>query len=720
MADESRSQPPAHPSPHETYRTAQTLSAGQLVLERYTLRKFLGRGGFGVVWLAKDEELDLEVAIKFLSDLIVNNPEAVADLKRETRHSLRLTHPNIVRIHGFLQGPQIAGISMEYVDGGTMSGLKADRPQRCFNVSEIAPVIAQLIDALDYAHTRAQIVHRDLKPGNLMLTSSGELKVADFGISRSISDTHTRLSEASPTSGTPAYMSPQQMMGQAPRVTDDIYSLGATIYDLLAGKPPFYTGDVPSQVLRVTPPPIAQRRQELEIEGAEPVAPEWEKALATCLAKAPESRPPNVREVAALLGIPVPTRPLTDSRPPTTGGIGGLAGEGSDSGRMSTDGSGGASRSQVSAVPPAGATGGEASPTQTPAGPWNQEAPKPKKNALPLVLAGVSLVALAVSSYFYLNRPTGAPPATTGVTRSAATSDHANPPAEVSKQPTGTEPSTSAPAGGAGGAAEVDAPTGTATTAAGLPPDPGVEARMARLVELSESVPGHLTSRRWDLAQRQLQEIATIDPNLPQLSIWQAELNAGRNAERSLKLREAVQTALAARQWDAAERENEQLLALIPGDPQGMAWRTAISAARHSDAAPPAAPPAAPGSDVAATPPRPADQAPSDDRAIRSVLEAYARSLEALDIDRYATLWRSISADERGKLTQAFGQIRSQTVELTLATVEPAGTTAVATGQERRRVEMKQGSPQSIQLNVRFTLEKGADGRWQIVRREYR
>ena len=177
--------------PPDPYRTVAQLVPGQRFLQRYTLTRILGRGGFGVVWLAHDDELQMDVAIKFLSEMIVNNPEAVDDLKRETRYSLRLTHPNIVRIYGFLQSPDLAGVSMEYVDGGTLSALKVERPHRCFEVEDLAPLVSKLCDALQYAHTRVKVAHRDLKPGNLMVDSSGDLKVADFGISRSISDTQT-------------------------------------------------------------------------------------------------------------------------------------------------------------------------------------------------------------------------------------------------------------------------------------------------------------------------------------------------------------------------------------------------------------------------------------------------------------------------------------------------------------------------------------------------
>lgn len=277
------------------------LVAEQVVLDRYLLKRQIGRGGFGVVWLARDQELRMNVALKFLSTVVSTNVEALADLKRETRNSLRLTHPNIVRIHGFIQGGGLAGLSMEYVDGPTLSALKVAQSARCFAVNELVPLVTQLCDALDHAHQIGRIVHRDLKPGNLMVTARGELKIADFGISRSISETCTRLTMTKSTTGTPAYMSPQQMMGEPSSPLDDVYSLGATLYDLLSSKPPFYTGDIPRQVWKAIPPSIAERREVLEIE-ANPVPDIWEETIAACLAKDPALRPRSAGKVAELLG----------------------------------------------------------------------------------------------------------------------------------------------------------------------------------------------------------------------------------------------------------------------------------------------------------------------------------------------------------------------------------------------------------------------------------
>ena len=153
---------------------------------RYRLKAELGRGGMGVVWRAEDTKLHRDVALKFLPELVVRDREAMADLAAETRRCLDLTHPNIVRVYDLIEEGDRAAISMELVNGGSLAERKLAQPERCFSTAAIAPWIAQLCSALDYAHTKVRIVHRDLKPLNLLLNAEGDLKVVDFGIARSL------------------------------------------------------------------------------------------------------------------------------------------------------------------------------------------------------------------------------------------------------------------------------------------------------------------------------------------------------------------------------------------------------------------------------------------------------------------------------------------------------------------------------------------------------
>src|SRR5436190_12332220 len=288
--------------------TALDAAGGQMVFGRYELIKVLGRGGMGIVWLARDEELERNVALKFLPDLMIQDRSLLDSLKRETKRSLELTHPHIVRIHDFVHDECSACISMEYVDGETLSNLRIEKEQKVFEPPEIAGWISQVCDALDYAHNHAQVIHRDLKPGNLMVNKRGDLKITDFGIARSLADSASRLTAEQGRSGTLVYMSPQQLSGERGTHLDDVYSLGASIYELLTSKPPFYSGNIDRQICERIPPPMTERRKELDIEPAF-VPPVWEDAVAACLAKEPSRRPQSAAEVAQRLQLaPAQTR----------------------------------------------------------------------------------------------------------------------------------------------------------------------------------------------------------------------------------------------------------------------------------------------------------------------------------------------------------------------------------------------------------------------------
>src|SRR5215510_6498234 len=284
--------------------TALDSAGGQTVFGRYTLVKVLGRGGMGIVWLAHDEELEREVALKFLPDLMIQDRALLDQLKRETKRCLELTHPHIVRIHDFVHDERSGCISMEYVDGETLSTLRAEKEQKVFESDEVANRIAQLCDALDYAHTHARVIHRDLKPANLMVNQRGDLKITDFGIARSLADSTTRLTGEQGRSGTLVYMSPQQLSGERSTHLDDIYSLGATIYELLTSKPPFYSGKIDWQICERVAPSMTDRRKEFDIEPAS-VSQIWGKVVAACLAKDPSQRPQSAAEVAQQLQLPV-------------------------------------------------------------------------------------------------------------------------------------------------------------------------------------------------------------------------------------------------------------------------------------------------------------------------------------------------------------------------------------------------------------------------------
>lgn len=282
--------------------TVKIMAPGHVAFDRFRLVKRVGRGGMGIVWLARDQTLDLDVALKFLPDTVRSDPSALDDLKSEARKSLRLSHPNIVRIHDFIENEESVAISMEFVDGATLAELRIRQERKVFEIHEIEDWVAQLCDSLSYAHHDAKLVHRDLKPTNLMVAKDGRLKVTDFGISRSLSDTITRLTRENVVAGTLVYMGPQQLLGHPADPRDDVYSLGATLYELLTGKPPFYSGDITAQIETCTPPPVTQRRQELKFKGNS-IHEDWETTISACLEKDPTKRPQTTAEVAARLKL---------------------------------------------------------------------------------------------------------------------------------------------------------------------------------------------------------------------------------------------------------------------------------------------------------------------------------------------------------------------------------------------------------------------------------
>lgn len=305
-------------SPVGTSRSSISgLAAGQRVGGgRYLLKKILGQGGMGVVWLAHDKLLRELVALKFLPPQISFDPAALEGLRRETLRTRKLSHPHILRIHDLNDVPdELTFISMEYVDGPNLRTLRANRPSRVLTWRFLAPLVKQLCQALDYAHGE-KIIHRDLKPANLMFESTGRLKLADFGLARVITDSMSRLSGQAHTSGTIGYMSPQQAVGRKPQVTDDLYSLGVTLYELLTSTPPFYSGDVSYQLHNVRPDPLSQRLDDLELNNEIPL--EVSAMVMACLAKEPQQRPQSAQAILEWLdSVDTPSAsvaaPLTDS-----------------------------------------------------------------------------------------------------------------------------------------------------------------------------------------------------------------------------------------------------------------------------------------------------------------------------------------------------------------------------------------------------------------------
>ena len=284
---------------------------------RFTLLRRLGAGGMGVVWLARDEHLSqtgdpIQVALKFLSPRIRSHSDAMAMLRDEVIRSRQLRHERIVSIYDWHAAPnEPAFISMEYIEGDNFSDVLRQQTGQFLSWNELQRWVFQLCDALDYAHTQRNIIHRDLKPGNLMLTAQRELKLADFGLARVRVHHESGDLDRTQARGTPLYMSPEQMRGEPADVSDDIYSFGATLYELLSGTPPFFGGDIVDLVQNSPPQPLLQRLEMLDIPAEVP--DEVRDTIMFCLEKNRKDRPQSMKQVAAWLKAP---RSLPPARHP--------------------------------------------------------------------------------------------------------------------------------------------------------------------------------------------------------------------------------------------------------------------------------------------------------------------------------------------------------------------------------------------------------------------
>ncbi|HLY74542.1 MAG TPA: serine/threonine-protein kinase, partial [Planctomycetota bacterium] len=228
------------------------------LLNQYILVRQVGKGGMGAVWKAWDKKLTRWVAIKFL---LVEESEAIERFGREAKLAARLRHPNIAAIYEVGEAPsKEAGqsirhyLAMEYIDGRTLAECKLSRLQ-------LLDLFVKVARAVDSAH-KGGVVHRDLKPPNIMVTSDLWPYVMDFGVAKAIAIENSQ-SVSGTVVGTPAYMPPEQAEGRLSGIDgrSDVYSLGATMYAVLLGRPPFEGMSVMEILRKVSTEPVRPPRQ---------------------------------------------------------------------------------------------------------------------------------------------------------------------------------------------------------------------------------------------------------------------------------------------------------------------------------------------------------------------------------------------------------------------------------------------------------------------------
>ncbi len=207
---------------------------GKTFDNRYTIKKLIGSGGMSLVFLAYDEAMKRNVAVKVLRDELLNDHDAVERFCNEAKAVLMLSHDNIVKCYDFSNGKELKYIVMEYIEGETLKSLIKRKTR--LSSAEAIDISIKILSALSHAHSK-NIIHRDIKPQNILLPYNGGLKITDFGIAKIPSS--DPLSVSCTTVGTVDYISPEQARGKTIDQRSDIYSLGIMLYEMVTGRLPF-------------------------------------------------------------------------------------------------------------------------------------------------------------------------------------------------------------------------------------------------------------------------------------------------------------------------------------------------------------------------------------------------------------------------------------------------------------------------------------------------
>ncbi len=261
--------------------TATTpLTIGEKFAVHYLLKRRLGMGRLGEVWLATDTRLDMPVALKFFEAY-----EHIPTLETASRKMMKLIHPHVVRVFDFADDGQRCAVVMEYLDGGSLARRLKEQENGCFEPAQIQDWVKQLWSALAELQ-QSGIVHGNINLANLGIAETGELKIMEAGF------LDIRMAALTPemTFSYLPCLTPQILTGKAPSQMDDSYAVGACVYEMLTGKPVFLGANLPQQIRDREITPVAQRRAEIGV-GTQPVPQDWEEWIARALAKSPYDRP---------------------------------------------------------------------------------------------------------------------------------------------------------------------------------------------------------------------------------------------------------------------------------------------------------------------------------------------------------------------------------------------------------------------------------------------
>ncbi|MBL8231862.1 MAG: serine/threonine-protein kinase [Bryobacterales bacterium] len=280
---------------------ARTLSNGSVIANRFRVLRFVGSGGMGEVYEAEDLELGGRVALKTIRPALLTKPDTLSRFRREVQVARQVTHPAICRVFDvgrhLQEGAELVFLTMEFLDGDTLGErLKRQGP---FSPEAVLPLLQQVAAGLDALHQKG-VIHRDLKPGNIMLLASdsgpARAVISDFGLARAFDEDSREgpLTRSDVILGTPAYMSPEQLLGKPLGPQSDLYSLGLILFEMLTGERAFTAeGAIEHAVLRV--------KEESTLPRINSVPTGYQSVVASCLARDPRSRPRSAGAVVASL-----------------------------------------------------------------------------------------------------------------------------------------------------------------------------------------------------------------------------------------------------------------------------------------------------------------------------------------------------------------------------------------------------------------------------------
>ena len=283
-------------------------------ISHYKIIEKLGAGGMGEVYLADDKKLKRKVALKFLPERFISDPDLKARFNREAQATAALNHPNIATIHAIEEIDDKMFIVMEYIAGESLKDLIS---KGSISIDKALEIIIQICQGLSKAHG-AGVVHRDIKPANILIDNDGKVKIVDFGLAKL--EGVTQLTEKGATMGTPIYMSPEQIKGQNIDHRTDIFSVGVVFYELLSGKVPFDAEELDAiyySILKKNPKPLSKH-----ISGP---TKELQLIIDKALEKNPPKRYPNINTLLQDVRDQVKIRPrpsftITLPKPKTLSG----------------------------------------------------------------------------------------------------------------------------------------------------------------------------------------------------------------------------------------------------------------------------------------------------------------------------------------------------------------------------------------------------------------